>query len=88
MPKPAHRSRTLRRVKVTTPAGENKIHYKKRKPQKAKCGKCGTILKAVPRERPHIMRNLPKSSKRPERPYGGVLCSKCAREEFKRQAND
>jgi len=28
------------------------------------------------------MRNMPKTKKRPERPFGGVLCSKCSREEI------
>jgi large subunit ribosomal protein L34e len=29
------------------------------------------------------MKNMPKSSKRPERPYGGVLCSACTRKLLK-----
>ena len=55
------------------------MQYKKRKPDKAICSKCGKVLAGVPRERPHIMRNLPKTKKRPERPYGGVMCSACTR---------
>lgn len=33
----------------------------------------------MPRERPYKMQRLPKTKKRPERPYGGRLCSACAR---------
>ena len=48
--------------------------------------KCKAILKGVPRERPYKMRTMAKTKKRPERPYGGVLCSKCMREIFKEKA--
>ena len=76
------KSRTFRRVFVKTPGAETKIHYRKRKPSKAKCGGCGVELKGVPRERPYRMQNMPKTAKRPERPFGGVLCSKCMRKEI------
>ncbi len=82
MPEPRLRSRSLRRVYVKTPGGRTAVHYKHRKPRVARCGKCGAKLKGVPRERPYKMRNMPKTKKRPERPYGGVLCSKCMRELF------
>ncbi len=80
MPEPRFRSRSLRRVKVTTPGGINKTVFRKRKPGKAVCGKCKAVLKGVPRERPYKMQNMAKTEKRPERPYGGVLCSRCMRE--------
>lgn len=79
MPEPYKRSRTLRRLQVKVPGGATKAHYKERKPGKAKCGKCCSLLKGVPRERPLKMHNLPKTKKRPERLYGGNLCSKCMR---------
>ena len=85
MPKPGHRSRSLRKVHVRTPGGVNKVHYKKKKPSIAKCIICGAPLKGVPRERPYKMMNVAKTKKRPERPYGGVLCSKCAREKIKQE---
>jgi len=55
------------------------MHYARRKPAKAHCASCRDILKGVPRELPYKQSNLPKTMKRPERPYGGVLCSKCMR---------
>jgi large subunit ribosomal protein L34e len=77
---PRYRSRTLARIKIVTPGHRHIVHYKKRKPAKAKCGKCGALLKGVPRERPYKMQNMAKTRKRPERPYGGVLCTRCMRE--------
>ena len=79
MPSGKHRSRTLRRVFVKTPGGNNNLHYRKRKPSQASCAGCGVGLQAVPRELPSKMTNIPKTSKRPQRPYGGVLCSTCSR---------
>ncbi|MCK5282733.1 MAG: 50S ribosomal protein L34e [Nanoarchaeota archaeon] len=75
----ALRSRSLRRIKVKVPGGRVVTHYKRRKPSPAKCGGCGAVLKGIARERPRKMQNIPKTRKRPQRPYGGVLCSKCAR---------
>jgi len=79
MPRGMHKSNTLRKVFVKAPGNTTKVHYRKRKPGKAKCAKCEAVLPGVPSERPVIMKNLPKSMKRPERPYGGTLCTKCMR---------
>lgn len=82
MPAGRQKSRTLRRVHRRTPGGRTVLHYKKRKPGKAKCGSCGKVLVGVPREREYKMRNMAKTKKRPERPYGGNLCSACMRAEI------
>ncbi|PIN87266.1 50S ribosomal protein L34e [Candidatus Woesearchaeota archaeon CG10_big_fil_rev_8_21_14_0_10_44_13] len=79
MPAGRYRSRTLRRVYKRTPGNKVKLVYKKRKPSKAQCAGCGSDLKGTFRGRVPVMMNLPKTKKRPERPYGGVLCSRCAR---------
>ena len=79
MPTPRRRSRSLRRVYKKLPGGRLTIHYRKRKPKNAKCANCDRLLAGVPRERPHIMRNLPKTKKRPERLFGGKLCTVCSR---------
>lgn len=78
MPQPYKRSRSLRRLNIKT-IGGSILHYKERKPGKAKCGNCGTILKGIVRERPSKMQKMPKTNKRPGRPYGGELCSRCMR---------
>ncbi|MBT4540335.1 50S ribosomal protein L34e [Candidatus Woesearchaeota archaeon] len=83
MVSPKHRSGSKRKVFVKTPGGKTTTHYRKRKPSSAKCGSCGAVLKGVPRELPSKMKNLPKTAKRPQRPFGGVLCTKCMRSKFK-----
>ena len=79
MPEPYKRSRSLRRLKKKVPGGRTVTHYKKKKPKAARCGNCNAVLKGVLRERPFKMQTLPKTKKRPERPYGGNLCSRCMR---------
>ena len=83
-----YKSRTLRRVFRKTPGGNNVIHYKRRKPSHAKCGTCKTILKGVPREIPSVLASMSKSERKPERPYGGNLCSACTREKIKLQTRN
>ena len=82
MPRPNRRSRTFRRVYVKTPSGNNKILYKRRKPKAAHCANCGNILHGIPHELPFKMKNIPISQKRPERIFGGNLCSKCTKREI------
>ncbi|MEK6922385.1 MAG: 50S ribosomal protein L34e [Nanoarchaeota archaeon] len=74
-----HKTRSLRRVKKRTPGGKLIIRYLKRKPKIAHCANCRKILHGVPRVRAVEMRRLPKVQRRPQRPYGGKLCSACSR---------
>ena len=84
-----YKSRSFRQVSRKVPGGKTKIHYKYKKPKKAHCAKCGALLAGVPRERPNKMKNMAKTKKRPQRPFGGVLCSKCMRKEIiARNKND
>ena len=83
---PRFRSRTFRRIKVKTPGNRNTIHYRLRKPAKAQCGKCGRPLQGVARARPIQLRRFSRSQKSPERPFGGVLCSSCTRDELRARA--
>ena len=82
MPAPRLRSRSLRKVFRKVPGGRVSLHHKKKKPKAAKCGNCGASLKGVPRAFPFRMRSMAKTKKRPERPFGGVLCSRCMRLEI------
>ncbi|MBI4983390.1 50S ribosomal protein L34e, partial [Candidatus Woesearchaeota archaeon] len=34
------------------------------------------------------MQNMPKTKKRPQRPYGGVLCSACTRKLLQQRARE
>lgn len=81
-----HKSRSMRKVSRRTPKSKVSVTYRKRKPSKAVCGGCGKPLAGVPRERPYKMQKMPKTSKRPQRPYGGVLCSSCTRKEIIKKA--
>ena len=86
MPAIRYRSRSYKRVYKNTPGGENVLRYKKKKPSKHVCAECGKLLHGVPRGRPYEINKLAKSHKRPNRPYGGYLCSSCARKHFKNEA--
>lgn len=77
-----HKSNTFRKIFVKVPGGNTNVQYRKKKPAKAKCADCGAVLQGVARERPYKMQNMPKSQKRPTRPYGGKLCSKCTRKKI------
>ena len=83
MPRNSRRSRTLRRIHVKTPS-TTKLVYAKRKPSKAHCADCGLVLPGVASQRPYLMSKLSKTQKRPERPFAGMLCSKCMRVRIKK----
>jgi len=82
MPAPRLRSTSLRKVSKRLPGGRTVIHFSKKKPKAAICTGCGDVLKAVPRVLPYKMKNIAKTKKRPQRPYGGVLCSRCMRKKI------
>ena len=85
MPRPALRSRSLRRVKRKKPNGKVSVSYERRKPNVAKCAICKKPLKGMPRRRPSQLRKLAKSKRKPERPFGGNTCSNCTRQMFKEE---
>ena len=86
MTAPRHRSRTFRRVNVVTPGNRTVTHYRRRKPAKAKCAETGEVLHGVPRLLPSKLSKIPKTQKRPDRPYGGALSSKAMRRKMKEKA--
>ena len=86
MPAGKHKSGRYRKIFVRTPGSRTVVHFRERKPSKAICGSCKKQLAGVPRERPAIFNKLSKTAKRPERPFGGVLCSKCTRTLMKNKA--
>ena len=73
------RSRSFRRVFVKTPKGSSKLSYKARKPKKAVCASCGKQLHGIKKDRPYKINKLTKSKRRPERVFGGNLCSSCSK---------
>tara|TARA_Y100000310_G_scaffold138289_2_gene137238 strand:+ start:38751 stop:39026 length:276 start_codon:yes stop_codon:yes gene_type:complete len=82
MPRPSLRSRSLRKVKKKLPGGRLTTHFEKKKSSRAKCGSCGVLLAGMTAARVGRAAFATKSKKRPERPYGGVLCSKCMRQKI------
>ena len=86
MPRPKYRSRSLRRLQKKLPGGKTKQVYIRRKPEIHKCAECGAELKGIPRLSAIKAKNTAKTKKRPERPYGGFLCARCAREKLKKEA--
>ncbi|RME53090.1 50S ribosomal protein L34e [Candidatus Woesearchaeota archaeon] len=82
MPQGQLKSKTFKKKQVRTPGGRLATHYRKPKPKQAACSACGRVLHGIPRLRPKDARNTPKTKKRPERPYGGVLCAACSRTEM------
>ena len=82
------KSRTFRRVEKVTPGHKNVRHFIKKKPARATCAVTGEKLQGVPHVLAGKLRNMPKSSKRPERPFGGVLSSKAMRDVMRKKARD
>ncbi len=83
MTAPRFRARTFRRIYKKLPGGVTKLRYERRKPRKARCSDCGKSLHGIKGDISVRIRRLAKSEKRPERMYGGNLCSKCSREKIK-----
>ncbi|MBI2573204.1 50S ribosomal protein L34e [Candidatus Woesearchaeota archaeon] len=86
MPRGQYKSGRFNKIKVKTPGGKTVIHYRESKPAKKVCKVYGTVLAGVPHASATRTRNMPKSHKRPERPYGGVLSSKAMRETLRAKA--
>ena len=82
----ALRSSRLKKIKRVAPSGKTVIHYERRKPGLAKCSNCKGSLSGVPQLRPSKLSKLSKSKHRPNRPYGGILCSSCLRQEMRSRA--
>ena len=71
--------RTIRgTVKVKVPGGRVVVRRVKNRVSLPSCSICGAPLAGVPRVKPN---KLAKTEKRPERPFGGVLCAKCSKKE-------
>ncbi|MBI4448695.1 50S ribosomal protein L34e [Candidatus Woesearchaeota archaeon] len=76
------KSGTYKRVMRRTPGGKSVLRFLRRNPAKAQCGKCAADLAGVPRKRPRELSRLARTQRRPQRMFGGVLCTKCSRREI------
>ncbi|MBE6494668.1 MAG: 50S ribosomal protein L34e [Methanosphaera stadtmanae] len=86
MSAPRHRTKTFKRVLKRVPGGRQAVHYKKKRPSKHVCAKCGKVLDGVPRGRPYEIKKLSKNQRRPNRPYGGQYCTNCTKQLLKEEA--
>ena len=77
--KPRHLSHSLKKVQVRTPGGRTITHYRYKTHSKHICAICKQELHGKPRGRPIEIRSLSKSERKPERPFGGMLCSRDSR---------
>lgn len=77
--RPRHRTKSLKQIRRRIPGGRTVIQYKHKKHSKHVCAVCRELLHGKPRGRPIEITKLQKSKRAPERPFGGMLCSKCSR---------
>lgn len=80
------KSGTFREIKKRTPGGRPAKYYTKRNIKKAVCGICGSLLQGIKHQNNLMRGKLSKTQRRPERAFGGVMCSKCSREQLKKRA--
>jgi len=71
------RFKRLKGRKRSSPSGHKSVSTNASKPAIRKCALCGTRLHGVPKKSPGDLNKLSKTEKRPERIFGGVLCSGC-----------
>lgn len=79
MPKPMHRSRSMRRLSRVTPKGKNVVHYERRKGAFPHCSLCGVELNGIKTGMHAKGRSLRTNSRK----FGGVLCANCAADVIK-----
>lgn len=84
MPRPQLRTRRLRRQVLRLASGSGlTVHYRRAKVGASSCIRCGRVLSGVPAKRSSELSRLSKSSKRPQRMFGGQLCHACLQESLK-----
>ena len=76
------RNRSLKKPRraIRTPGGRIVYHHRHKRHSAARCSRCGAPLNATPTGSRYIMSKMTYSQRRPNRPYGGNLCSRCLRE--------
>jgi len=66
-------------IQRRTPGNRTVTHTKPKKTGKHECAICHGILHGTPARAVVQIRRLKKSQRRPTRPFGGQLCSRCTR---------
>ncbi len=88
MVRPSLRTRAIKKKRLTLPGGDKTTHYRKKHVSKAHCSDCGSELAGVPAKRAAEIKKIPKTSRRPERAYGGTLCHTCVEKKMRQKARD
>ena len=81
------KSRSFRRKQVRVTSRTTQV-YLRRTPKQPTCAVTGEKLQGVPRRTTTQLKNMPKTMKRPQRPFGGVLSSKAARAVHRKKARN
>jgi large subunit ribosomal protein L34e len=82
MPLPRHRSNSVRKIKYKSPSGESRVRYRRRKKGNThSCALTGEKLTGV-----NSKQGVSKSSRRPNRPFGGRLSPAATRKVIKLRA--
>lgn len=71
--------RGQKRTRVCMPGGRSKLVYRREKYGSPQCALCGNVLIGVPSGSASKIHKLTRSQRKPTRPFGGQLCSKCFR---------
>ncbi|MGD2072283.1 MAG: hypothetical protein PVG65_02200 [Candidatus Thorarchaeota archaeon] len=88
MPKPSRLTKGRKKREFRTPGGRRKVHYQKFYRAGGTCALSGKRMQ-LPRKSKHGENyKASRSAKRPNRPYGGVLCSQALRRGIIRQARE
>lgn len=64
-------------VKKRIPGGKTVSQYRRKMYSRHQCALCKELLQGTPRGSKTAMHKLTKSQRRPTRPFGGQLCTKC-----------
>ncbi|MFT4311847.1 MAG: 50S ribosomal protein L34e [Candidatus Woesearchaeota archaeon] len=83
-----HKNHTFARRFVRTPGARTVLTHQLRKPGRAVCPVTGQYLHGIAHVRPAKLRAMPKTKRRPQRPFGGVLSSSAARRELQFKARE
>lgn len=69
--------RSGKRKIIKSPKKNYRVASLRKKPKRAVCAMCGTVLHGTARGTPVEVRRMTHSERRPTRPYAGVLCNRC-----------
>ena len=74
------------KIQRRTPGNRTVTHTKPKKTGHHECALCHGILHGTPRGAVVQIRKITKTERRPTRPFGGQLCTKCTRKVMSHRA--